>query len=124
MLPEYRKIESHEMQGVIRFVKKMTESMTFDENMESANWPKSRKRNNFFYKLMPKEKGVKFKRLNIGNRGVMLAECEKTDDSQIIIYMHGGCRGCVSCFCGIWHKYTRNNTIAARMCRIYEDMIC
>ena len=53
---EKRIIDSPEMERVIKFVKAMTKTMTFDENMAKENWPKARKRNNIFYRMMPKEK--------------------------------------------------------------------
>lgn len=85
-------IKSKEMKGVIRFVKAMTQSMTFDENMENANWPKQRKRNNFFYRLMPRRKDVKRSKKNIGNLGALYAEPADgaSREDIIIVYMHGG----------------------------------
>lgn len=89
------KVQSKEMEKVILFVKQMTKSMTFDANMERCNWPKQRRRNDLFYKLMPRVKGVTFKKLPIGNKGVLLAESENkgnknSTDDIVIIYMHGG----------------------------------
>ena len=85
------KAESSEMKGVLKFVGNMTKSMIFDENMEKVNWPKSRRRNDLFYRLMPRQKGIIFKTLaKIGNKGVLLAEAEKVDENGVIIYYHGG----------------------------------
>lgn len=78
------------MKRVIAFVKAMTSSMTFDENMASANWPKNRRRNNLFYRLMPKQKGVKYKKVGIGNKGALLTSPKNPDDSCVLVYMHGG----------------------------------
>lgn len=81
MNKKYVKIESGEMTGVISFVKKMTKTMTFDENMEKADWPKARRRNNLFYRLMPKQKDVKFGVVQIGNNGALLSEYSTSKDS-------------------------------------------
>lgn len=86
------KIDSKDMKGVLKFVKLMTKSMTFDANMENANWKKQRKRNDFFYKLMPKEKGIKYKNIKLGNRGVMKVYNSEdyVREDIVIIYLHGG----------------------------------
>ena len=49
MAIQMMQMESKGMQTAISFVKKMTKSMTVDENMDQANWPKARRRNNLFY---------------------------------------------------------------------------
>lgn len=114
---ERRKMDSAEMQKVIKFVKGMTKSLTFDENMDKANWPKSRKRNNFFYSLMPKQKGVKFKKVNTGSAKALLSVYGEPDENNIILYIHGG--GFVSgnafvtkSYCSMLAKYTN--------CRVYS----
>ena len=50
MAIQMMQMESKGMQTAISFVKKMTKSMTVDENMDQANWPKARRRNNLIYK--------------------------------------------------------------------------
>lgn len=90
MAIQMMQMESKGMQTAISFVKKMTKSMTFDENMDQANWPKARRRNNLFYRLMPKEDGVKFQKVQIGTEKALLAEYKKPGDDHIIIYLHGG----------------------------------
>ena len=42
---------SSEMKRVLKFIKIMTKSMKFDENMKNVNWKKCRIRNNFFIGL-------------------------------------------------------------------------
>lgn len=83
-------VESDAMKGVMSFVKRMTKSMTFDENMESANWPRARRRNNFFYRLIPKLKNVKYEKIHLGKTEAMLAYAEGASDKNVILYIHGG----------------------------------
>lgn len=90
MLKEKRIINSKEMKNVIKFVKKMTKTMVFDSDMEKMNWVKARKRNNLFYLIMPKQKGVKFDKVNLGKVRALCSEFNKCDDKNIIIYLHGG----------------------------------
>lgn len=123
MAQKYVKIESEQMQGVKRFVKAMTKSMTFDENMEKADWPRQRRRNNFFYRLMPCQKNVSFKKVNMGNKGAMLTTYNETkdnavDDSCVILYLHGGgfvtgsAYVCKS-YCSMLAKYSKYRVYAA-----------
>lgn len=83
-------INSKEMESAIRFVKKLTKSMVFDSNMESIDWQKARHRNNLFYRLMPREKGVKYKKINMGKVDCLMATSENSLRDQIILYIHGG----------------------------------
>lgn len=85
MNKKYVKIESEEMKHVISFVKKMTKTMTFDENMESADWPRARRRNNLFYKLMPRQNNVKFGTADIGNHGALLSEYSVSDNKFLSV---------------------------------------
>lgn len=84
------KFESPQMEGVLRFVKAMTKSMVFDTDMEEKNWKKLRIRNNLFYELMPKQKSVKYSRLKIGRKGVLLATDKEQTQDFVILYLHGG----------------------------------
>lgn len=85
-----RKITNGNMDRVLAFVKMMTKTMLFDENMESANWVKARKRNDLFYKLMPKAKGVKFKTVKLADKKALYARTAEPKDGNIIMYLHGG----------------------------------
>lgn len=92
-----RKIKSKEMERVIRFVKQMTKSMPFDENMENFNWVKGRRRNNLFYRLMPKEKNVGFRAVDLAGRKAMVVRTKAMkkrtpleDAGHVILYLHGG----------------------------------
>ena len=87
-----REIHSKEMERATAFVKQMTKSMTFDENMESANWPRMRRRNNLFYSFIPTEKGITFSKVKLGKVDAMLARNKKfvVDDDNVILYLHGG----------------------------------
>lgn len=87
---EKRIIDSPEMERVIKFVKAMTKTMTFDENMAKENWPKARKRNNIFYRMMPKEKGTKSEKVKLGKGRALLVTDGATNDENIIVYFHGG----------------------------------
>ena len=83
-------VSSSEMKRVLKFIKIMTKSMKFDENMKNVNWKKCRIRNNFFYMLMPKQKGVKYKKVKLGSVKALLSTFGKPDEKNIILYLHGG----------------------------------
>lgn len=83
-------VSSSEMKRVLKFIKIMTKSMKFDENMKNVNWKRCRIRNNFFYMLMPKQKGVKYKKVKLGSVKALLSTFGKPDEKNIILYLHGG----------------------------------
>ena len=64
MTIEIRKAESKEIKKNIQTVRKMTKGMSFDENMGKVNWRLVRIISNFGYQFMPKEKGVRFQKIN------------------------------------------------------------
>ena len=87
---EVREATSDEMKKNIRTVKKMTNGMGFDENMESVNWKMVRRISSFGYKFMPKEKGVKFSKVMLGRTKGILSEPKEISSNTIILYIHGG----------------------------------
>lgn len=78
------------MQKNIRIVRWMTGGMGFDEHMGSVNWSFVRWISNFGYQFMPKEKGVKFRRIKLGRGNALVSEFGFPDSSNIILYIHGG----------------------------------
>lgn len=87
---QIREAISEEMKKNIRTVQHMTNGMGFDENMGKVNWLFVRTISNFGYQFMPKEKGVKFKKVRLGNTKALISEYGQTNNKNIIIYIHGG----------------------------------
>lgn len=87
---QIREATSEEMRKNILTVKKMTKGMGFDENVGNVNWPFVRIISNFGYQFMPKEKGVKFKKIKLGNAKAIISEYELSQNKNIIMYIHGG----------------------------------
>lgn len=87
---QIREVTSNEMDKNIKTVKKMTSGMGFDENMEKVNWAAVRRVSNFGYRFMPKDKGVKFKKVLFGNIKCEMAIPLKQNSDNIILYIHGG----------------------------------
>lgn len=85
-----KEAKSEEMRKNIRTVQHMTKGMGFDENMGKVNWSFVRVISNFGYQFMPKEKGVKYKKVRLGNTKALVSEYEQTNDKNIIMYIHGG----------------------------------
>lgn len=83
-------IESKEIVKVVKFVKSLSKTMVFDSEIESRDWVKGRKRNNFLYSLLPAQKGVKQEKIKIGETKVLKSTCENPDDENVILYIHGG----------------------------------
>lgn len=87
---QIREAKSEEMQKNIRTVKQMTKGMGFDENMGKVNWSFVRVISNFGYQFMPKEKGVKYKKIKLGNVKAVVSEYGQANSKNIIMYIHGG----------------------------------
>lgn len=85
-----REIHSEEMKKNIRTVRRMTKGMGFDENMGKVHWSFVRVISNFGYQFMPKEKGVKYKKIKLGNKKALVSEYGEATDKNIIMYIHGG----------------------------------
>lgn len=81
---------SEEMQKNIRTVKQMTKGMGFDERMDKVNWSFVRAISNFGYQFMPKEKGVKYQKVRLGNTKALISEYGQASTKNIIMYIHGG----------------------------------
>lgn len=87
---QIREVKSDEMKKNIRTVCRMTKGMGFDENMGRVNWSFVRALSNFGYQFMPKEKGVKFTKIRLGNVKALVSEYGHADNKNIILYIHGG----------------------------------
>lgn len=87
---QIREAISEEMKKNIRTVQHMTKGMGFDENMGKVNWSFVRMISNFGYQFMPKVKGVKFKKVRLGNTKALISEYGQANNKNIIIYIHGG----------------------------------
>lgn len=89
-MQQIREAKSAEMKNNIRAVQKMTKGMGFDENMGKVNWSFVRVISNFGYQFMPKEKGVKYKKIKLGDTKAIVSEYGQTDNRNIVMYIHGG----------------------------------
>lgn len=87
---QIREAKSEEMRKNIRTVQQMAKGMGFDENMGKVNWSFVRVISNFGYQFMPKEKGVKYKKIRLGNTKAIISEYGQTSNKNIIMYIHGG----------------------------------
>lgn len=87
---QIREAKSKAMKKNIRTVKQMTKGMGFDENMDKVNWSFVRIISNFGYQFMPKEKGVKYRKIKLGNVKAVVSEYEPNLNKNIIMYIHGG----------------------------------
>lgn len=87
---QIREAKSEEMRKNIRTVKQMTKGMGFDENMGKVNWSFVRVISNFGYQFMPKEKGVKFKKIKLGHTKALISEYGQSNSENVIMYIHGG----------------------------------
>ena len=87
---QIREAKSEEMKKNIRTVKQMTKGMGFDENMGKVNWSFVRVISNFGYQFMPKEKGVKYQKIKLGNVKAVVSEYGQVNGKNIIMYIHGG----------------------------------
>lgn len=87
---EIRSVESGQMRKNIKVVKKMTGKMSFDENMGKVHWSLVRRISNFGYRFMPKEKGVKFRKMRLGDIKAITSVPDNLESENIILYIHGG----------------------------------
>lgn len=87
---EYREATSNEMRKNVRTVKRMTNGMCFDENMNKVHWKLIRIISSIGYRFMPKEKDVKFYKIKTKNSKILVAEPMKVESSNIVLYIHGG----------------------------------
>lgn len=114
---EIREAISEEMKKNIKIVKAMTGGMGFDENMAKVNWSAIRIISSFGYKFMPKEKGIKVRKINLSGVKAEISTPEKLTSDDVIMYIHGG--GFVSgsasssqAYCSMLAKYSGCRVIA------------
>lgn len=87
---QIREAKSIVMKKNIRTVQHMAKGMGFDENMGKVNWSFVRVISNFGYQFMPKEKGVKYKKMRLGDTKAIVSEYGLISNKNIIMYIHGG----------------------------------
>lgn len=111
MSVEVRVAKSIEMEKNAATVGRMTGGMGFTGDMTKINWKAVRRICNIGYSLMPKEKKIKIRKLDLdGVYGEMSIPRKQTSDN-IIMYIHGG--GLVSgsakatrAYCSMLAKYS------------------
>lgn len=108
---------SKKMKKNINIVKKMTGKMKFDENMVNVNWKRVRFICNFGYQFMPKEKGIKFEKIDLDGISAIMSIPKVVLSDGIILYIHGG--GFVSGsakstkgYCSMLAKYTQCRVVS------------
>lgn len=88
---EVREASSSEIKKHIKVVKKMTGKMGFNENMTNINWKLVRLFSNIGFMFMPREKDVKYSKLNInGINGILVTPNNLENNEDYILYIHGG----------------------------------
>ena len=94
-----------------------TQRMGFDENMSKVNWAAVRLISDFGYKFMPKEKGVRVKKINLSGIKAEISIPDNLTSDDIIMYIHGG--GFVSgsasssrAYCSMLAKYSGCRVVA------------
>lgn len=68
----------------------MTGKMQFDENMVNVNWKVVRKICDFGYQFMPKEKGVRFEKIDLNGISAIMSIPKNILTDGIVLYIHGG----------------------------------
>lgn len=114
---EIREAVSPEIKKHIKIVKRMTKNMGFNENMTKVNWKAVRFLSNIGFMFMPKEKNVKYSKLNInGVNGILITPDDIENKDDYILYVHGG--GFVSGsakgtkgYCSMLAKYSKCRVI-------------
>ena len=111
MAIDIRSAHSAEMEKNAAMVGRMTGGMGFNKDVSKVNWKAVRIICDLGYSLMPREKGVKIKKLDLG--GVMgeMSIPKKVTSPNILMYIHGG--GLVSgsakatrAYCSMLAKYS------------------
>lgn len=90
MTVKHLKMKSRQMARVTRFVRRLAKSMPFDENMETFNWRRARRRNDVFYRLMPRQPGITFDTVELAGRKALVSKPKEPRKDIVIIYLHGG----------------------------------
>ena len=81
---------SKEMKKHYNVVKRMTGGMKFNENMVNINWKRVRHICDIGYSFMPKEKGVKFKKVDLNGINAIMSVPRDIKSDGIVLYIHGG----------------------------------
>ena len=81
---------SKEMKKNYNIVKNMSGGMKFNEKMVNINWKRVRWICNIGYSFMPKEKGVKFQRINLNGVNAIMSIPREIVSNGIVLYIHGG----------------------------------
>jgi len=83
-------INSKEMEAVLHFVKRHSDEMAFDGNMESRDWIRSRRKNRILYSVLPTRLGIKIDRVSTDGPELLFACDEQVEEDRVIMYIHGG----------------------------------
>lgn len=81
---------SKEMKKNYNVVKYMQGGMQFNEKMENINWKRVRWICDIGYTFMPKEKGVKFEKINLNGVNAIMSIPKEIVSKGIVLYIHGG----------------------------------
>jgi len=81
---------SKQMKKNYNVVKNMSGGMKFNENMVNINWKRVRWICDIGYTFMPKEKGIRFKRIDLNGVNAIMSTPKKIISDGIILYIHGG----------------------------------
>ncbi len=85
-----RTATSKQMKNNYNMVKNMSGGMKFNEDMVNINWKRVRWISDIGYTFMPKEKGVKFQRINLNGVNAIISIPKDTISHGIVLYIHGG----------------------------------
>lgn len=83
-------IESKEMDKVVKFVRKLVKDMVFDADVESRDWVKARRRNDFLYHLLPAKKGAEIEEIEVDSLKLISTSFGENCGEHVIMYIHGG----------------------------------
>lgn len=90
MSVEIREATSTQMEKNKKVVGRMTGGVMFGAGIENVNWKFVRVLCNFSYSFMPKEKGIKIRKLNLNGIHAEMSIPDSMTSLNIIMYIHGG----------------------------------
>ena len=82
--------KSEEMKKNAKIVGSATGGFAFKGGYDHVNWKLVRFLSDIGYSFMPKEKGVKFEKIDLNGVHAIMAVPEEIKDENIIMYIHGG----------------------------------
>ncbi|MBQ8995677.1 MAG: alpha/beta hydrolase fold domain-containing protein [Oscillospiraceae bacterium] len=81
---------SNEMKKNAKIVGSATGGFAFKGGYDKVNWKLVRLMCNFGYTFMPKEKDVRFSKIDLGGISGIIATPKKMESEDLILYIHGG----------------------------------